>query len=133
MKQLVAYFAGFVTFVIADMAWLGTMTSRFYRPTLSDILLTGVNLPPALAFYLLYPIGLVLFAVNPAMKTNSLGTALIYGCLFGFFTYSTYDLSNYATLRNWSLALTVVDIVWGTILAGFAATVSFWITSRLVP
>ena len=66
------------------------------------------------------------------LKINSLGTALIYGCLFGFFTYSTYDLSNYATLRNWSLALTVVDIVWGTILAGFAATVSFWI-SRLVP
>ena len=133
MKQLVAYFAGLVAFVVADMAWLGILTSRFYRPMLSDILLTSVNFPPALAFYVMYPIGLVLFAVNPAMKTNSLGTALIYGCLFGFFTYSTYDLSNYATLRNWSLALTVVDIMWGTILAGFAATVSFWITSRLVP
>jgi uncharacterized membrane protein len=132
MKQLVAYVAGLVAFVVADMAWLGTMTSRFYRPTLSDILLTNVNLPPALAFYVLYPIGLVLFAVNPALKANSLGTALIYGCLFGFFTYSTYDLSNYATLRNWSLELTIVDILWGTILAGFAATVSFWL-ARLTP
>jgi uncharacterized membrane protein len=132
MKQLVAYFAGLVAFVIADMAWLGTMTARLYRPTLSNILLTNVNLPPALAFYVLYPIGLVLFAVNPALKSNSLGTAMIYGCLFGFFTYSTYDLSNYATLRNWSLALSIVDITWGTILAGLAAAVSFWI-SRLIP
>jgi uncharacterized membrane protein len=132
MKQLVAYFVGLAAFVIADMAWLGVMTPRFYRPTLSNILLTGVNLPPALAFYGLYPIGLVVFAVNPALKSNSLGTALIYGCLFGFFTYSTYDLSNYATLRNWSLSLTIVDIAWGTVLAGFAAVVSFWI-SRLIP
>ncbi len=132
MKQLAAYVAGLVAFVIADMAWLGTMTSRFYRPTLSNILLTSVNLPPALAFYVVYPIGLVLFAVNPALKINSLGTALIYGCLFGFFTYSTYDLSNYATLRNWSFALTLVDMLWGTILAGFAAAISFCI-ARLIP
>ncbi len=83
MKQLVTYFAALAAFVIADMAWLGTMGSRFYRPTLSKILLTSVNLPPALAFYALYPIGLVLFAVNPALKTNSLAAALIYGCLFG--------------------------------------------------
>jgi uncharacterized membrane protein len=132
MKQLAAYVAGLVAFVIADMAWLGTMTSRFYRPTLSDILLTSANLPPALGFYVLYPIGLVLFAVSPALKSNSLGTALTYGCLFGFFTYSTYDLSNYATLRNWTLPLTLVDMLWGTILAGFAAAISFWI-ARLLP
>jgi uncharacterized membrane protein len=132
MKQVVAYFAGLVTFFIADMAWLGTMTSRFYRPTLSDILLANVNLPPALAFYLLYPIGLILFVVNPALRSNSLGMAAVYGCLFGFFTYSTYDLSNYATLRNWSLSLTVMDIAWGTVLAGLASTVSVWAASRLV-
>jgi uncharacterized membrane protein len=100
MKQLVAYCAALVAFIVADMASLGTMTSRFYRPTVSDILLTNTNLPPALAFYALYPIGFFVFSVNPAVKRNSLGTALIYGCLFGFFTYSTYDLSNYATLRN---------------------------------
>jgi uncharacterized membrane protein len=128
MKQVVAYLAGLAAFVIADMAWLGTMTSRFYRPALTDILSSSVNFPAALAFYLLYPIGLVVFAVGPALKINSVGAALGYGCLFGFFTYATYDLSNFATLRNWSLPLTVVDIAWGTILAGFAAAVSFWVT-----
>jgi uncharacterized membrane protein len=132
MKQLVAYFIGLVAFVVADIAWLGTMTSRFYRPTLSDILLVSVNLPPAVAFYLLYPIGLILFVVDPALKSNSFAMAAVYGWLFGLFTYSTYDLSNYATLRNWSLQLTVMDIAWGTVLAGIASTVSFWVASRLV-
>jgi uncharacterized membrane protein len=132
MRQLVAYVAALAAFVIADMVWLGAMTPRFYRPTLSDILSTSVNIPPALAFYLVYPIGLVVFAVSPALKSNSLGAAIIYGCLFGFFTYSTYDLSNYATLRNWSLTLTVVDVAWGTVLAGLAAAVSFYVASRLI-
>jgi uncharacterized membrane protein len=132
MKQIVAYMVSLAAFVIADMIWLGTMTSRFYRPTLSEILSTSINLPPAIAFYLLYPIGVVLFAVSPALKSDSLATAIIYGCLFGFFTYATYDLSNYATLRNWSLPLTIIDMAWGTILAGLTAAAAFSAASRLV-
>jgi uncharacterized membrane protein len=100
MIQVVGYLAALATFVVADMVWLGLMTPRFYRPTLGDILITGVNLPPALVFYLVYPVGLVIFAVNPALKSGSVGSALLNGALFGFFTYATYDLSNYATLRN---------------------------------
>ena len=132
MKHFVAYLVGFAAFVAADMLWLGVMTPRLYRPTLSDILSATVNIPPAIAFYLLYPVGVVVFAISPALKSDSIAAAVIYGCLFGFFTYSTYDLSNYATLRNWSLPLTVLDIGWGTILTGFAAAISFWGTSRLL-
>ena len=132
MIQVVGYLAALATFVVADMVWLGLMTPRFYRPTLGDILITGVNLPPALVFYLVYPVGLVIFAVNPALKSGSVGSALLYGALFGFFTYATYDLSNYATLRNWSLPLTVVDIAWGSVLAALAAAVSFWLVTCLV-
>ncbi|MFZ0114910.1 MAG: DUF2177 family protein [Xanthobacteraceae bacterium] len=132
MIQVVGYLAALATFVVADMVWLGLMTPRFYRPTLGDILITGVNLPPALVFYLVYPVGLVIFAVNPALKSGSVGSALLNGALFGFFTYATYDLSNYATLRNWSLPLTVVDIAWGSVLAALAAAVSFWLVTRLV-
>ena len=132
MTQVVGYLAALATFVVADMIWLGLMTPRFYRPTLGDILITGVNLPPALVFYLVYPVGLVIFAVNPALKSGSVGSALLNGALFGFFTYATYDLSNYATLRNWSLPLTVVDIAWGSVLAALAAAVSFWLVTRLV-
>jgi uncharacterized membrane protein len=132
MIQVVGYLAALATFVVADMVWLGLMTPRFYRPTLGDILITGVNLPPALVFYLVYPVGLVIFAVNPALKSGSVGSALLNGALFGFFTYATYDLSNYATLRNWSLPLTVVDIAWGSVLAALAAGVSFWLVTCLV-
>ena len=132
MTQVVGYLAALATFVVADMVWLGLMTPRFYRPTLGDILITGVNLPPALVFYLVYPVGLVIFVVNPALKSASIGPALLYGALFGFFTYATYDLSNYATLRNWSLPLTVVDIGWGSVLAALAAGVSFWLVTCLL-
>ncbi|MCX7310562.1 MAG: DUF2177 family protein [Hyphomicrobiales bacterium] len=126
------YFAALVTMVAADMAWLGVMAPRFYKPTLGDIMLSGFNLPPAILFYLLYPIGIVIFAVNPALKSGSIGTALFYGALFGFFTYATYDLTNQATLRNWTVQLTIVDVAWGSVLAAATAAVSFWVVTKFV-
>jgi uncharacterized membrane protein len=117
----VAYFATLVVFLLADMLWLGTMVNRIYRPALGDILSASVNFPPALVFYLVYPIGLVIFAVMPGLRSGSVATAATYGALFGFFTYATYDLSNYATLRNWTLQVTIVDIAWGTVLGAIAA------------
>ena len=131
MIYFTGYIATLLTFAVVDMAWLATMTPRFYRPTLGDILISGVNLPPAIVFYLLYPIGLLVFAMNPALKSGSIKTAIVYGALFGFFTYATYDLSNYATLRNWTLQLTLADVAWGTILAAIASTAAFWLVSKL--
>ena len=125
------YLAALVTFVAADMVWLGTMAPRFYRPTLGDIAISGVNLPPAILFYAIYPVGLLIFAINPALKSGSLITAAVYGALFGFFTYATYDLTNHATLRNWTLPLTLVDVAWGTILAAFTSIVGFLAVSKL--
>jgi uncharacterized membrane protein len=122
---LAAYGAALVSFVIADMVWLGTMVNRFYRPILQDVLIAGVNLPPAIVFYLLYPVGLIIFAIAPALKAGTITTAIFNGALFGFFTYATYDLSNYATLRNWNLPLTAVDVTWGTVLGAIAATVGY--------
>jgi uncharacterized membrane protein len=127
------YLAALLTFVAVDMVWLGTMAPRFYRPTLGDIAVSGVNLPPAILFYAVYPIGLLIFAVNPALKSGSLMTAAVYGALFGFFTYATYDLTNQATLRNWTLQLTLIDIAWGTGLAAFSSIVGFLASSKLVP
>jgi uncharacterized membrane protein len=125
MSYAIGYVAALAAFVIADMVWLGTMVSRIYRPALGDMLAAAVNFPPALVFYLIYPIGLVIFAVLPGLKSGSVIHAVTYGALFGFFTYATYDLSNYATLRNWTLQVTVIDIAWGTILGAFAATCSY--------
>jgi len=132
LMNLVGYGAALAVFVAVDMVWLGTMASRLYRPTLGDIAISGVNLPPAILFYVLYPIGLLIFAVQPALKSGSVSTAAIYGALFGFFTYATYDLTNQATLRNWTLQLTLVDVAWGTILGAVSASISFWLVTKLV-
>jgi len=131
MIYITAYLATLAAFVVCDMAWLGTMASRLYRPTLGDVMLTNVNLPAGVAFYLIYPMGLVFFAILPALKSGSLVQAMLGGALFGFFTYMTYDLTNQATLRNWTTQLTLLDGGWGTLLGAIAAAAGYWVTVRL--
>lgn len=131
ITYVTAYAAAFVAFVAADMVWLGLMVNRVYRPALGDILIPGVNLPPAIIFYLLFPVGLLIFAVLPALKSESTAMAVGYGALFGFFTYATYDLSNYATLRNWTVQVTAIDMAWGTALGAIAALVAYLVTAKV--
>lgn len=130
MAYLIAYAAAAAAFIVADAFWLTTMVPRFYRLALGELLNAGVNLPPALLFYAAYPAGLVLFAVLPALKAQSPGLAILYGALFGLFTYGTYDLTNYATLKGWPLSVTLADMAWGAVLGGFAAMVSTAVTLR---
>ena len=132
MIYVTAYLSTLVVFVFVDMAWLGTMASRLYRPTLGDIMLATVNLPAGIAFYLIYPVGLVYFAILPALKSGSIAQAMLGGALFGFFTYITYDLTNQATLRNWTTQLTLIDAGWGSLLGAIAATAGFWVTIKLL-
>src|SRR6476646_241633 len=130
-KQAIAYLVAAPIFFAIDMIWLGAMTPRFYKPILGDISLQNVNFPPAVIFYLLFPVGLIIFAIEPALKSASWQTAMTYGALFGFFAYATYDLTNNATLRNWTFSLTAVDIAWGSLLSAFSCVVTFLIVSRL--
>lgn len=132
MTYVTGYVAALLTFLLVDMAWLGLMAPRFYRPTLGDIAISGVKLPPAIVFYALYPVGLIIFATIPALKSGSISTAVVSGALFGFFTYATYDLTNHATLRNWTLQLTLIDVAWGTILAVITSVVTFRVVSKFV-
>lgn len=131
MINLLAYVVTLIVFSAIDAAWLGTMAARIYRPLLGDILLPGFRPAPAVVFYLFYAVGLVLFAVAPALKGGGLGTALLWGALFGLFTYGTYDLTNYATLRNWGTAITVIDMAWGTFVSGAGAALAYLLTSWL--
>jgi uncharacterized membrane protein len=113
-----AYVVALLLFAGIDILWLTTMGAALYRSTLGDILLPAVRMPAVVAFYLLYPLGIVLLAVMPALRSGSAGTALIYGALLGLFTYATYDLTNFATLRNWTLKITVIDVVYGAVVVG---------------
>ena len=130
MTFVASYLATLVSFVAVDMLWLGLMVERVYRPAIGDILSTSVNLPAAIVFYLLFPIGLTIFAVLPAVRDQSAWQAATLGGLFGFFAYATYDLTNQATLRNWPTHLTVIDLAWGSTLAALAATIGDLAASR---
>ena len=110
---------------MAEAIWLNTMGRRLYRPVLGDILLESPRIAPAIVFYLIYPAGLVIFAALPAIAAGSVTLAILYAALFGAFTYATYDLTNFATLRNWTLQLTVIDVCWGSVLSAFASAVGY--------
>lgn len=129
MPYIVSYFAALVVFGILDAIWLTTMANRLYRPALGDILLENLRFAPALAFYFLYPIGLVVFAAMPALRIGSAGAALGYGALFGLLAYATYDLTNYATLRNWTLQITLIDLAYGAIVAGLTSLAAYYAAS----
>ncbi len=129
---IIAYFATLVVFVAIDFIWLSSMADRLYRPVLADMLASGFRLAPAVAFYLIYALGLTVLAVRPGLMAGSPQTAIVYGALLGLTAYATYDLTNQATLKNWSTVLTLADLVWGTALSGFAAGSGQWITERLL-
>lgn len=126
-----SYFSTLAIFLVIDLVWLTAMVPRFYRPILGSLAAADASLLPAAIFYLLYPLGIVVFAVQPALKSGSLVTAALWGALFGFFTYATYDLTNHATLRNWSTILTIVDIAWGSILGAVSAAGGYWIACQV--
>ncbi len=131
MNLILTYLAVAVTFVAVDMAWLTTMVDRLYRPVLGDMLRAQPNLPAAAVFYLLYPVGLIWFAVLPAQHDGGALRAFTSGLLLGCFTYATYDLTNQATLRNWSTGLTLADVCWGSCLAGISAWVGLLVAQKL--
>ena len=130
--QAITYIATAVVFLGIDSIWLSTMGNLLYRPVLGEILQEKFSPLPAVAFYLIYILGILVFAITPAMSTGKWMTALTYGAMFGFFAYATYDLTNQATLKRWSTLLSVVDIGWGTVLTGLSAAAGFVIASTVV-
>lgn len=111
-------------FFIIDLLWLGVIAKPFYRIQLAGFL-GDVNWPAAVGFYLVYIVGIIIFAVAPGIARESLMYTLMFGALFGFFTYATYDLTNLATMDGWPLKVVVVDILWGTILSASVAVASY--------
>ena len=114
-------------FFAIDLLWLGIVARDFYQKSLAHLLSPVVNWPAAGLFYCVYIVGIILFAVRPALEEQSLLRAVLWGGLFGFFTYATYDLTNLATLRDWPMKVVVVDVIWGTVLCASVATASFLI------
>lgn len=118
-------------FFVVDLVWIGVVARGFYQQQLQRFLAPQVNWPAAIVFYLLYVAGILFFAVAPALEAGSAGRAAVWGALFGFITYATYDLTNLATLDRWPLRVVIVDVAWGAALCAIVATGSLWIGKRL--
>ncbi|MFD1704064.1 DUF2177 family protein [Methylopila henanensis] len=124
---IVAYVATAIVFFALDMLWLGVIARDFYRAQLGALMLERPNLVAAGAFYAMYVVGVVIFAVMPSLGGSWAG-AFLWGALFGGFCYATYDLTNFATLKGWPVAMTFVDIAWGMFLTGVSATAGVLVT-----
>jgi len=118
-------------FFLIDMIWLAFVARNFYKEQLHSLLSPQVNWTAALLFYFIYIAGILFFAVRPGLEAGSLARACLSGALFGFFTYATYDLTNLATLRDWPVLVSVVDIGWGTLLCTLVSGAAYLIGSRL--
>ena len=131
MRHLITYAATFAIFAVLDLIWLGLVAKDLYRSQLSGLMAERLNLPAAAAFYLLYALGLSLFVVAPALQSGTWKAACLWGALFGLVAYATYDLTNLATLKGWSVTIVVADIVWGIVISASAATASYFVTRAM--
>ncbi|MCU0363434.1 MAG: DUF2177 family protein [Bacteroidales bacterium] len=118
-------------FFVIDMFWLVLVARKFYKEHLGFLMRTDVNWFAAVLFYLIFIAGLVAFVIFPAVEKQSLKHALLAGAFFGLVTYATYDLTNLATLRDWPLIVTVVDLAWGMVLSASISLVTYLIWSRV--
>ncbi|AYD04678.1 DUF2177 family protein [Neorhizobium sp. NCHU2750] len=130
-RYLVAYLVTLIAMVLIDAVWLSSMADRLYRPVVGDMLAPEFRLAPAIAFYLIYPAGLVCLAIRPAFRDGALKAAVLSGAALGFVAYATYDLTNQATLIRWSTTLTIADLCWGTFLSAIASCAGYWAAERL--
>ncbi|MGA7710633.1 MAG: DUF2177 family protein [Rhizomicrobium sp.] len=125
LSYAMKYSVVLATLVIGDVLWLSYFAPTIFRPTLGSIMRDPPNWTVAALFYLLYALGVVIFAVAPAYRLASWRTALLYGALLGFFAYMTYDLTNLATIRVWTVRLAVMDVTWGTFVSGLAGLLGY--------
>ncbi len=122
IEYLVAYAGCAIVMAVLDFAWLSTMVGPLYRRNLPGMLADNPNMVAAVAFYLIYIVGILIFAVRPALVGGDWKMAASYGALFGFFAYATYDLTNLATLKVWSLRVSLIDMAWGAALTAISAS-----------
>lgn len=130
LQHIYLYLLTVPVFFAIDMVWLGFVAKDIYQKQLGG-LLGPVNWPAAIIFYLLFIVGILVFAVLPALEAKSAMKAVMLGALFGFLAYATYDLTNLATLKNWPLSVTLIDMAWGAVLSGSVATASYFIGKSL--
>lgn len=129
--SLLSYVLTAAVFLLVDGLWLGIIARNLYRNNIGHLMANQVNWAAAVVFYIVFVAAILLFVVFPAAERESLQYALLYGLAFGFITYATYDLTNLATLRDWSVLVTVIDIIWGSALTAIVSIAGYYIVTWL--
>lgn len=132
MRYLKLYLVSLAAFLAIDMLWLGLVARSFYQQQLGFIMASSVNWLAAIIFYLLFILGILFFVLVPGLESGSLKATLLRAALFGLITYATYDLTNLATLKDWPVLLSVVDLIWGTFLSVSVSAIGFIAGKRLI-
>lgn len=127
MNFVKEYAVAFIVFLILDGLWLGFVASGLYKKELGYLMTSNPNWIAAAIFYLLFIVGLVFFVIDPALAKENFKYALFVGMFFGLITYATYDLTNLATVKDWPLSITIIDLIWGASLSGIVSSVSYYI------
>ena len=118
-------------FFAVDLVWLIFVARSFYQKQIGFLMKPDINWFAAIIFYMLFIAGLVIFVISPAVEKHSWVHAILFGALFGLITYATYDLTNLATLKDWPLLVTVVDLIWGTVLAASISGITYFIAGKI--
>jgi len=118
-------------FFVIDMIWLVLVAKKFYSQQIGFLMRPDIVWPAAIIFYLLFIAALVVFVISPAVEKHSWLHALIFGAFFGLVTYATYDLTNLSTLKDWPVLVTIVDLIWGMVLAASVSVVTYLISSKI--
>ncbi|PPR28864.1 MAG: hypothetical protein CFH28_01029 [Alphaproteobacteria bacterium MarineAlpha6_Bin6] len=123
----------FIIFLIIDFIWLSVAVKYLYKPSLGSLLLDKPIMLSAFAFYLLYIIGITFLVISPNLNGFQILKAFWMGGLFGLVAYGTYDLTNLATIKGWSLKVTIIDLFWGGILTAVVSSLTVWVMSKINP
>ena len=126
MIILKLFLVSFITFLVLDAIWLGLVARGFYSKHLSLYLTDNVIWSSALIFYVIFNIGLLIFVILPSIDKNSYMTLVVYSLLYGLVTFATYDLTNLATIKDWPIIVSVVDMLYGMFVAFSSASVAFY-------
>jgi len=124
------YFTALGVFFVIDMIWLVLVAKNFYQKHIGFLMRPDINWVAAIIFYLLFIAGLVTFVISPALEKQSWVHALLFGALFGLITYATYDLTNLATLKDWPILVTIVDLVWGMVVSASVSVLTFFFYAK---
>lgn len=126
------YLIALPVFFVIDMVWLGLVAKDFYFKQIGSLMSPNVNWLAALAFYLLFIAALLVFVVIPSLEQKqTLLQTFLFGLFFGLVTYATYDLTNLATMKNWPVLVTIVDLIWGSVLAGSISIITVLIARKI--